>query len=208
MRIISKWHDYYDSVMKTGMDREVVYVRDTKELLINDEYEIATRHSSYYSIYLRYLGFCGHIYKIYVIEYNGRENFYYDFEEFKSAALGCGAASNYDFGRTWWKSAYDRFHEFNTAPLLEFFHKYQVPIFLVQYSQEKKKCELVLNPHLKDQDFHKIKDTYTTYQDIFQYVAGTLNKPENKMVQIEDKYKIAKHGFDKWSFRKHPTKKK
>jgi hypothetical protein len=37
MRIISSFRDYYDGCQKHGQDREVVYVRETKEIVINAE---------------------------------------------------------------------------------------------------------------------------------------------------------------------------
>lgn len=195
--------------MKTGMDREVVYVREKKEILIDDKYDVVHRGSSNATVDLFYLGFCGEIHKVYRIKYDnqGPTMHFYWYEGFKEVALKTGAASKYEFGRRWWRGSFDKFYDFNTAPLLEFFHKYQVPIFLVKHHSERQKCELVLNPNLKEIEFHRIKDVYTTYQEIFQFVAGTLNKPENKMVKISDKDKIAKHGFDKWSFRQKGPKK-
>jgi hypothetical protein len=38
---------------------------------------------------------------------------------------------------------------------------------------------------------------------------GAIAAPENKPpVEIEDKYRIAQHGFDRYSFRKAPTKRR
>ncbi len=209
MRIISKFHDYYDSVQRTGMDKEIVYVRETKESLIKSQFDIYCRGSSNYTVNMLYLGFCGQIYKIYTIsKVDEPIRIYYDYEQFKEESLALGATGKYDFGRRWWMSGYDKFRDSDTKPLLEFFHKYQVPVFIVMHSSERGKHKLVLNPNLKQYKFQTIKDTYTAYQDIFQFVAGVLNAPENKMVQISNQDKIDKHGFDKHSFRKLPTKKK
>jgi len=208
VRIISKFRDYYDGVMKTGMDREVVYVREKIVSLIDDKYDVCSRASTYASCSLFYLGFCGEIHKVYRIKYDkGPTMHFYLYEDFKEQALATGAASQYEFGRRWWKGSFDKFADFDTAPLKEFFHKYQTPIFLVKFSEEKHKCKLILNPNLKEIGFQRIRDSYTTYQDIFQFVAGVLNHPENKMVKISDADKISKHGFDKWSFRQKGPKK-
>jgi len=40
------------------------------------------------------------------------------------------------------------------------------------------------------------------------FMGGVLGSPEKEIVQIEDKYKITQHGFDKWSFRKEPKEKR
>lgn len=59
---------------------------------------------------------------------------------------------------------------------------------------------------LKDINFPKILDAFTAYQELSMWVGGVLPKNENGMATISDKDKVAKHGFDKWSFRKMPHK--
>lgn len=209
MRIISKFHDYYDSVQRQGMDKDVVYVREKKISLIKDTSRVADRGVPHVgTVHLRYLGFCGQIYRVYIVKATGITYITYDFEDFKEVSMRFGLTAKYDFGRSkWWPGRFQEFRDENTDYLLELFHQHQVPIFLIEPSEIRHKNTLILNPNLKDLDFQTVKDTYTTYQDIYQYVAGVLNSPENKMVKISDKDKISKHGFDKHSFRKLPTKK-
>ena len=58
--------------------------------------------------------------------------------------------------------------------------------------------------NLKDLDFAKVVDPYTLFQELSMFVGGVLPRDSNPMVEItDDKVKIAKHGFDKWTFRKH-----
>lgn len=57
---------------------------------------------------------------------------------------------------------------------------------------------------LKDLQFAKVLDPYTIYQELSMWVGGVLPKQGNDTVEIADKDKIAKRGFDKWSFRKMP----
>ena len=65
-----------------------------------------------------------------------------------------------------------------------------------------------LDPILKDYQFYKAVESFTTFQEIDMFVSGIM-APENRpTVTIEDKYKIQEHGFDKWSFKNLPTKKK
>jgi hypothetical protein len=46
-------------------------------------------------------------------------------------------------------------------------------------------------------------DPFTLFQELSMFV-GNLPQPGPPMVQITDPdIKIAKHGFDKWSFRRH-----
>lgn len=219
VRIISKFRDYYDGVMKTGMDREVVYVREKKNIVLKDALDInfSTEHtSSYTKVELVFLGYCGAVYKIYVVSTSWNDHpetrdVFHTFEECKAFCLANNVGSRHEFGEArWWPSVYQKFRDFDTGRMVELFHKFQTPLFVVSHTYSYRKPDktvITLGPCLKDLEFQRIKDTYTAYQDIFQFVAGTLNKPENKMVKISDKDKIAKHGFDKWSFRQKGPKK-
>lgn len=210
MRIISRFRDFYDGVMRVGMDPNVVYVRESKEVLIKDDFEVVGSTGLSRTTYqLRYLGFCGKIYRIFtIVSEHGEIEHYYDLEKFKTAALNLGFLKEYDFKpNRWWPSYITRFVDEDTKPMLEFFHKYQVPTFIVEACGERNKHILILNPRLEKYRFQAIKDPYSTYQDIYQFVSGTLNGPEREMVKISDLDKIAKHGFDKWSFRQKGPKK-
>ena len=57
-------------------------------------------------------------------------------------------------------------------------------------------------------EFYKVIDAFTAFQEISMFIGGVLGIGEKEIVEIEDKYKIGQHGFDKWSFRKEPSKKK
>jgi hypothetical protein len=216
MRIISRFRDYYDAVMKSGMDREVVYVRENKKITLTDPLNLdftTEQSSSHHTTDLVFLGYCGQVYKIYVVTYaTGHKYVFYDYEEFKRFMTMNKLAGMFDFDRSkWFPSRYTKFRDCDTAKFSELFHTYQVPLFVLSHVSRystRGTTTITLNPSLKELEFQTIKDPYTAYQDIFQYVAGTLNKPENKMVKISDKDKVHKHGFDKWSFRTMPGTKK
>lgn len=90
--------------------------------------------------------------------------------------------------------------------------KYNSPIILFdikyndvtkKYWYSNKKRELIINPILSDYVFYKVYDTYQTFQKIQMFLSGVLGNSEKNLIEIEDKYKIEQHGFDKkWSFRK------
>ena len=61
-----------------------------------------------------------------------------------------------------------------------------------------------VNPLLKDYEFYKVFDSFQAFQEISMFIGGVLGRGEEKIIEVEDKYKIAQHGFDKWSFRKEP----
>jgi len=66
------------------------------------------------------------------------------------------------------------------------------------------KSKFLVNPILKDYEFFKVFDTFQAFQEIQMFLGGVLGKNEKEIIQVADKYKIAQHGFDKWSFRKMP----
>lgn len=58
-----------------------------------------------------------------------------------------------------------------------------------------------INPLLKDYEFQKILDPYSCYQELDMFIS---NLAINEVIpEMADKDKIASHGFDSWSFRRH-----
>lgn len=75
----------------------------------------------------------------------------------------------------------------------------------VPYTYE---VDVIINAVLKDFHFYKVFASYAAYQEIDMFMSGVL-APENRpMVTIDDKYKIQEHGFDKFSFRNLPSKRR
>ena len=65
----------------------------------------------------------------------------------------------------------------------------------------------VLNPILKDYLFFKVKNSFTAFQEIQQYISGVIGIGNNEPIVTDDKYKIIAAGFDvKTSFRKDSGK--
>ena len=63
-----------------------------------------------------------------------------------------------------------------------------------------------INPNLKNYEFYKIFDTFQAFQEIQMFLGGVLGAGEKNIIEVEDKYKIAGHGFNKWSFRRESKK--
>lgn len=64
-------------------------------------------------------------------------------------------------------------------------------------------CNDAKTHSLRSLQFQKVMDPFTLFQELSMFV-GNLPKDGPPMVQITDPdIKIAKHGFDKWSFRRH-----
>jgi hypothetical protein len=70
------------------------------------------------------------------------------------------------------------------------------------------RSQFIVNPLLKGYEFYKIFDAFQAFQEVSMFMGGVLGRGEKDIVEVADKYKIAQHGFDKWSFRKEPTDKK
>ena len=75
--------------------------------------------------------------------------------------------------------------------------------------QNKSSLRYVLtNPILKDFEFYKVKDNYTCYQELSQFLGGVLTERESINDNLSDIQKVKQHGFDaKYGFRTRPKKK-
>jgi len=92
---------------------------------------------------------------------------------------------------------------------IELFRKFKTPIFVYDSDSRRPRTEPVflINPILKDYEFYKVVDAFTAFTELQMFISGVLGTGEKKIIEVEDKYKIGQHGFDKWSFRKEPQNK-
>lgn len=67
-------------------------------------------------------------------------------------------------------------------------------------------ASIVTNPSLKDMEFYRVTDPFTAFQELSMYISGVMGGRSPRMVEISNDDRIAKHGFDKWSFRKESKK--
>ena len=99
------------------------------------------------------------------------------------------------------------------------FNKFKSPVFVLHFGDDRNRkwsfkdtetCKItcITDPLLKEYDFFRKFDVNQTFQEISMYIGGVLGGSSPPMAEIEDKYRIEAHGFDKWSFRKMPEKKK
>jgi hypothetical protein len=229
MRIISDWHDYYDSVQQHGQDQTVIYERKqvvyyekeekTWPELIRKISKLSNQHrkNSYYSSFdlpnslvgkkesfnvsVGDVIFCGKIYHYVALTNNvGKTEYAYHLEDIIQIC---------------------NFHGIDTKRKLRWsMHSLEIklqkhfepPTVNREWLIENKVIctkitgDVIINPSLKDIDFFKVKDTYQTYQELDVWISGTLSYPQNTMVTLDDKSMLVKHGFDKWSFKTLPTK--
>lgn len=100
----------------------------------------------------------------------------------------------------------DELHRIHGAPVLR--------IVEAPYGRDRKTLktdyrtswfDVETNPVLRDCNFARLVDPFTAFQEIAMYLSGVMGVSEKEIVVLNDKEKIAKHGMDKWSFRKMPV---
>jgi hypothetical protein len=116
----------------------------------------------------------------------------------------------------WGSNLNDDIKYVETYDPIEIFRLLNIPIFIYDSDYERtsigtyrhrKKSVFIINPNLSDYRFYTVINSFTAFQEIQMFLGGVLGKGEKKITEVEDKYKISQHGFDKWSFRKEPEKK-
>lgn len=79
------------------------------------------------------------------------------------------------------------------------------PIVELRGSNSGSDVSAVVNPNLSLIGFQSVVDPYTAFQEVSMYMTNVIGIPENPMVEVDNDSKVAKHGYNKQSFR-HPTK--
>jgi len=235
MLIISKQKDYYDGVVGTmGVDKTIVYERHTKEYIKRNEFpkefcydmtrgwkerspelNVGITHlkegiEKYKRVNWFIVGFCGKLYIGWKLWY--RE------EDGLSGEWKYDISYDFDYVEPMIKISYmfhkpsDSVKKILNYNAINIFREHHTPSF-IYYEDDgyrvSRNEKFIVNPILKDFEFYKVFDSFTAFQEIQMFLGGVLGSGENDMVEISNKNKILKHGFDyKWSFRKEPTKKK
>lgn len=77
------------------------------------------------------------------------------------------------------------------------------PIILINdYTSRNRGKPVITNPLLRDLQFFKIVDCFQASQELAMFISGVMGGQCPPMIEIEDKYRIAMHGYDEQSFRK------
>lgn len=238
MRIISKFHDYYDTALSYGIDTTLIYDRQTveidlKEDVPNEIYKLLRMHNNSYgrkfNTELYVVGFCGTFYPVYRLVDTNSTPVIKDFTRFVYSSDDVVAFLTdmklsdalvtfnktqkardlkYSFRSIFSKQIFERnIAKSHTSD--ELFHKYKTPIMLFKTTDGyRRKTTLVLNPQLKDYDFFRKFDAFTSFQNISMYLGGVIGNNEDAIVNVSDKDMRDAKGFDDWSFKTLPTKHK
>ena len=233
MRIISRFHDYYDSVMKMGQDRELVYLRHEaiEELKQGPAFPIckATSHRTNYTSPLvqfndYIIGFCGKIYGVVCARY-------WPFaagKQIEAICFNIGDLDNYVQQNFKKKQVEEYFHPEKTSWKTHHWNYYCQRKFFLDFFAEvekqhtahetffiEKTCPIFIFDHsvpktfkknacLKDLEFFRVIDPFQAFQQLQMYLGG-LASPEKKIPEVSNADMIVAKGFDKWSFRKPPS---
>ena len=230
MRILSKFHDYYDGVQNQGgFDNTLIFNRESSE--IAGKFPIDYSSSSY-SRWNKYIS----EFKIYC--FNNRNNNPYRHHYWEANTILIGVAGKlyqgleikvWNLGEfttkiVWSLSSLQSFlsifnikltnkdeYKYSLDTVEEFEKYFNFSKDLSSWMIENKysivcstgKCEtLIINPCLKEFDFQKVINPYTLFQELSLWIGGVLTN--NPIIEpIPDKYKIEQYGFGPWSFRKH-----
>lgn len=213
MLILKKFHDYYDSAIGFGgIDKTLVYDRKTEEIklsspLILEELpwaDIYPKDNVYTlrKIQINVIGFCGKTYVIcsYQKEIGGKIEIY----------IGDEVNNKIDTKKSWRnndiKSFLEKYH--NKENLHDVFTETNCPVFLIEDARQRVD-EIIINPKLKDWNFFRLFDSFTTFQEISMYLGGVLGSNEKDISEVDEKYRQSQRGMDKWSFRNpDPPKRK
>ena len=222
MLIVSKFHDYYDSAVAYGVDKSVVYKRETRQTEDSKRWSPENKlhgKKRVWQVEEFVVGFCGKIYPaIKLVEDSPsvivETKCFYDLDSLNKFLEdeGVNVTANKSWRSNWGR--YSRYYISNASDRKKWFDinhhadKKFDAVFM------KKKCPMfiynhkgmIYNPRLKDVNFQKIMDSYTAFQEIYMYISGVLGTNENDMVNISDRDMLKKKGFDKWSFKKLPKK--
>jgi hypothetical protein len=226
--------DYYDGVAGTvGIDKTIVYERKTiemnqdqdkdyppefkwgwrvKETLLKIRGFRLKRKSKYDNVDIFIIGFCGKLYLGW--RFMTKIN---DYNEFNQDIIYDSDIAKKELEESSWqfKSIDEHINYINSYDPIDIFRKYNTPIFVYDdhynrtfIDSHRDKSKFVVNPILKEYEFYKIFDSFSAFQEIQMFLSGVLGSNEKDIIEVDDKYKIPQHGFDKWSFRKEPEKKK
>jgi hypothetical protein len=83
-----------------------------------------------------------------------------------------------------------------------------VCVVIEETDNHRKFYSVIKDPNLSRYNFATIVDPYTAWQEIDMFVSGIASQAENQMATVAEEHRISQHGFDKWSFRRLPEKKK
>jgi hypothetical protein len=215
-----------------GIDKTIVFERKEREIEPNNLNEIpkefiskgyrdinplanfddfSLKHNCGFHKYSPIIvGFCGKLYVGWKLFYKTKSN------KLSNEETKIIITYNYDHvkhiihNKSWHLNLYDCINYIKNYDAMHIFRKFNTPTFIFDYnhnnvdwaSERDINRMFYINPILNTYSFYKVFDSFLAFQEIQMFISGVLGSNENQIIEIEDKYKIEQHGFDKHSFRK------
>ena len=158
------------------------------------------------------IGFCGKLYPGWKLYSEGQPRSYGGRELIITIEYDSNIIRNLIEKFIWQGNFDDDLQYVKNYDALYLFRELNTPVFL--YDQDYGRIDInphsryhpkfIINPLLKEYQFFRVFETFQAFQEIQMFLSGVLGNKEKEIVNVADKYKIAQHGFDKWSFRKEP----
>lgn len=210
MKIISKFHDYYD-IARVGIDKTRVFNRETS-FVSEGKHDLFHEYKPFvavprntrmgaHDIRFGIVGFCGTIHPFVNVEDNRYYNYFDMVGRYPHLFDGTASISERDVCRyrlgldgiaSWFHADFGYFHKF--------FDKYAY--FSCENTYDVA-MRIYFYPLLKELQFFRVFDPYSCYQAIEMFVCNNLAPRDTmKILPISDKLKAESHGFNKFSFRK------
>lgn len=225
VRIISPFHDYYDTAQGLGYDPTLIYRRQVEEKVVRAETvdpvicELLSQleWDSQYITRLVVLGFCGRAYPAYlpltfVIDADSLTNRLNTSpvmtrdELDKLYAEEFGDVRETKWNRPYRKRRWDVLERQGTAVSLDTFRLLASPIWLAEVKEGIWRRPLTLhiytNIRLANFDFQKHFDAYTAFQEIAMFLGSALATTDDSARTVGSDEVIARaKGFGPESFR-------
>ena len=174
MRIISKFHDYYDCMMKTMMDPNVIFIRkqecpehDNIKFFGAEEW---TCEKNTYFLTREIIGYCGRLIPIirvqtYALSRSIVTDFFYTFDEIKNSFKDVNGIEHLrdwfeNFSCEWQSNLFTNKNirlflgtnkKVDRELIKTYFLKYNAPLFHIFFLYKAVDSHLVINPSFSDQ---------------------------------------------------------
>lgn len=230
MKIISKFHDYYDTVSVHGVsdvyyqraESKIPYSGHLNELLYRMRYWHNTEFFS-----PCFVLFCGKVHAMIRIKpgvhhvYPTPEPFYLtcfeDWERYESKRKNEMVDGKYPIWNDWPKGRWysedfikvtkagwgEILSNAATFDCTELLRSVKAPVALLESNYRGDTYQLTINPQLKAFGFQKMKGPFEAYQEIDSFISGVLGTSGPQPIETSNINRLEAKGFDRiTSFRK------
>lgn len=231
MRIISNFRDFYDCLQSTDEDRKTLYIRKPEEIEIEREnwpfplIEYCFGSTVWVMNVTQYIiGFCGKIYPLIELDASelSKPVFCWNFQQ--TDAFLRRHLKPYDLARYLGKNTPKRrrrrYGKTGEMELKKFFLECEQKKGDFKAMFEAKRCpifvahaagypnwKIVYNAELKPFEFFRLFNSQSAYQEILMFMSN-LAVPLKPIPEIDDVTMAQAKGFNKFSFRKDPIRRR